>query len=109
MKGQAHAINLARDYIDQPVLIIFGDTIWETDFTRLGRVKSDGLIYVKEVKDPRRFGVATLKDGFVTKFVEKPTTAVSNLAVVRRVLFPQLAGDSEFHRKAHRAQHPTQR
>ena len=82
MKGQAHAINLARDYIDQPVLIIFGDTIWETDFTRLARVKADGLIYVKEVKDPRRFGVATLKDGFVTKFVEKPTTPVSNLAVV---------------------------
>jgi glucose-1-phosphate thymidylyltransferase len=82
MKGQAHAINLARDYIDQPVLIIFGDTIWETDFTRLARVKSDGLIYVKEVSDPRRFGVATVKDGFVTQFVEKPTTPVSNLAVV---------------------------
>jgi glucose-1-phosphate thymidylyltransferase len=82
MKGQAHAINLARDYVDQPVLIIFGDTIWETDFTRLARVQSDGLIYVKEVPDPRRFGVATLKDGLVTKFVEKPTTPVSNLAVV---------------------------
>ena len=82
MKGQAHAINLARDYIDQPVLIIFGDTIWETDFTRLKQVKNDGLIYVKEVDDPRRFGVATLKDGFVTKFVEKPTTPISNLAVV---------------------------
>jgi len=82
MKGQAHAIHLARDYIDQPVLIIFGDTIWDTDVTRLARVKSDGLIYVKEVKDPRRFGVATVKDGFITKFVEKPTTPVSNLAVV---------------------------
>lgn len=82
MRGQAHAINLAREYIDQPVLIIFGDTIWETDFTRLTQVKNDGLIYVKEVDDPRRFGVATLKDGFVTKFVEKPSQYVSNLAVV---------------------------
>jgi glucose-1-phosphate thymidylyltransferase len=82
MKGQAHAINLARDYIDQPVLIIFGDTIWETDYTRLARVQADGLIYVKEVQDPRRFGVATLQDGFVTKFIEKPTTPISNLAVV---------------------------
>lgn len=82
MKGQAHAINLAREYIDQPVLIIFGDTIWETDFTRLERVQHDGLIYVKEVDDPRRFGVATLKDGFVTRFVEKPAQYVSNLAVV---------------------------
>jgi len=82
MKGQAHAINLAREYIDQPVLIIFGDTIWETDFTRLNHVQHDGLIYVKEVEDPRRFGVATLKDGFVTRFVEKPAQYVSNLAVV---------------------------
>lgn len=82
MRGQAHAINLARDYIDQPVLIIFGDTIWETDFTRLEQVQADGLIYVKKVDDPRRFGVATLKDGFVTQFVEKPTQPISNLAVV---------------------------
>lgn len=82
MKGQAHAIQLAREFIDQDVLIIFGDTIWETDFTRLGRVQADGLIYTKEVADPRRFGVALLENGFVTKFVEKPSTSVSNLAVV---------------------------
>lgn len=82
MKGQAHAIRLAKDFIDQPVLIIFGDTIWETDFTRLAQVKYDGLIYTKEVADPRRFGVVLLKDGFVTKFVEKPAKPISNLAVV---------------------------
>lgn len=82
MRGQAHAIRLAKQYIDQDVLIIFGDTIWETDFSRLAQVQHDGLIYVKEVSDPRRFGVALLKDGLVTKFVEKPTTPVSNLVVV---------------------------
>lgn len=82
MRGQAHAINLARAYIDQDVLIIFGDTIWETDWTRLQRVRSDGLIYCHEVEDPRRFGVVTLENGFVTRFVEKPQTLVSNLAVV---------------------------
>lgn len=82
MRGQAHAIALARDYIDQPVLIIFGDTIWETDWSRLDRVKGDGLIFVKEVSDPRRFGVVTLHEGFVTRFVEKPETPISNLAVV---------------------------
>lgn len=82
MKGQAHAILLAKDYIDQPVLVIFGDTIWETDFSRLGRVTHDGLIYVKEVSDPRRFGVVRMKDGFVTQFVEKPSKLISNLAVV---------------------------
>jgi glucose-1-phosphate thymidylyltransferase len=82
MKGQAHAIRLAKDFIDQDILIVFGDTIWETDFTRLNRVKGDGLIYTKQVDDPRRFGVVNLQDGFVTKFVEKPATPISNLAVV---------------------------
>lgn len=82
MRGQAHAINLARPYIDQDVLVIFGDTIWETDWTRLQRVESDGLIYCHEVDDPRRFGVVTLENGFVTRFVEKPQTPISNLAVV---------------------------
>ncbi|MBI4786191.1 MAG: NTP transferase domain-containing protein [Chloroflexi bacterium] len=82
MKGQAHAIRLAQEFIDQPVLIIFGDTIWETDFTRLKQVRHDGLIYVKEVSDPRRFGVALTKNGLVQKFVEKPSTPISNLAVV---------------------------
>ncbi len=82
MKGQAHAIHLARAYIDQPVLIIFGDTIWEADLTRLARVESDGLVYVKPVEDPRRFGVALVQQGLVTRLVEKPTTPISNLAVV---------------------------
>ena len=82
MKGQAHAILLAKEYIDQPVLIIFGDTIWETDFSRLERVTHDGLIYVKEVSDPRRFGVVQMHNGFVTQFVEKPSKPISNLAVV---------------------------
>ncbi len=82
MRGQAHAISLAKDFIDQEVLIIFGDTIWETDWTRLQRVQSDGLIYCHEVPDPRRFGVVTLENGYVTRFVEKPQEPISNLAVV---------------------------
>lgn len=82
MRGQAHAINLARPYIDQDVLIIFGDTIWETDWTRLRQVQADGLIYCHEVDDPRRFGVVTLENGYVTRFVEKPATPISRLAVV---------------------------
>lgn len=82
MRGQAHAIALTREYIDQPMLVIFGDTIWETDWSRLDRVQGDGLIYVHPVPDPRRFGVVTMEDGHITRFVEKPQTDVSNLAVV---------------------------
>jgi glucose-1-phosphate thymidylyltransferase len=81
-KGQSQAIQLARDYITEPTLVIFGDTIWEADLSRLARVKGDGLIFVKEVADPRRFGIAFLKDGFAVKLVEKPQTAESKLAIV---------------------------
>jgi glucose-1-phosphate thymidylyltransferase len=82
LKGQAHAILLARELIDTSVLIIFVDTIFEADLTKLADLRSDGAIYVKEVPDPRRFGVVTLdNDGFITRFVEKPDTPISNLAV----------------------------
>ncbi|MGH2459740.1 MAG: sugar phosphate nucleotidyltransferase [Chloroflexota bacterium] len=80
--GQAHAINLASEFIDQPVLIIFVDTIVRADLTKLLDAQGDGVLYVKEVADPRRFGVAVLKDGEIARLVEKPKTAVSNLAVI---------------------------
>jgi len=82
LRGQAHAINLASDYIDQSVLIIFVDTIVKADLTRLLDVTSDGVLYVKEVDDPRRFGVAVLDNGRIVRLVEKPKTPVSNLAVI---------------------------
>lgn len=82
LRGQAHAISLASAFIDQPVLIIFVDTIVKADLPRLLEVTSDGVLFVKEVDDPRRFGVAVLENGLVTRLVEKPTTPVSNLAVV---------------------------
>jgi glucose-1-phosphate thymidylyltransferase len=82
LKGQAHAIYLARDHISGPVLIIFVDTIFEADLSGLAQESSDGILYVKEVDDPRRFGVVVLENGFITKLVEKPSTPVSNLAVI---------------------------
>lgn len=81
-KGQSQAIQLARQFMTEPTLVIFGDTIWEADLTRLDRVQGDGLIFVKEVADPRRFGIAYLKDGYAVKMVEKPQNTDSKLAIV---------------------------
>lgn len=81
-KGQAHALHLAREYIDSPFVMIFSDTLFEADLTHLGEVTSDGLVFVKEVDDPRRFGVAIVKGGRVTQFIEKPEEPISNLALV---------------------------
>jgi len=81
--GQAHAIWLCRDYVDGPVLIVFVDTIFETDLSALEEETADGIAYVKEVEDPRRFGVALVgPDGVVRRFIEKPMSMEDNLAVI---------------------------
>ncbi|MFZ5917864.1 MAG: sugar phosphate nucleotidyltransferase [Chloroflexota bacterium] len=81
--GQAHAIRLARQWVDGEVLIIFVDTIFEADLAPLASLPSDGVIYVKQVDDPRRFGVVTLDEqNRIRRFVEKPETPISNLAVI---------------------------
>jgi len=81
--GQAHAIALARDFIDGPLLILFVDTIFEADLSGLADVAADGVIFYQEVEDPRRFGVITVdSSGHVATFVEKPQEPTSNRAVV---------------------------
>jgi glucose-1-phosphate thymidylyltransferase len=79
--GTAGAIALARDYVDQPVLIIFVDTIFDADLSKVKTVDADGIIWVKEVEDYQRFGVVvTDKEGNMTKIIEKPKTPVSKRA-----------------------------
>jgi glucose-1-phosphate thymidylyltransferase len=79
--GTAGAVNLARPFVKEPVLIIFVDTVFEADLTLITRSDADGIIWVKEVDDYQRFGVVvTDKDGFMTKIVEKPSTPISRLA-----------------------------
>jgi glucose-1-phosphate thymidylyltransferase len=79
--GTAGAIALARPYVDQPVLIIFVDTIFDADLSKVKSVDADGIIWVKEVEDYQRFGVVvTDKDGNMTKIIEKPKTPISKRA-----------------------------
>lgn len=82
LKGQAHAIYLAREYVSGPTLILFVDTIFEADLQRLNRIDADGVIYVKEVEDPRRFGVTLIESGQITRLIEKPDSGISNLAMI---------------------------
>jgi glucose-1-phosphate thymidylyltransferase len=82
LRGQAHALHLAADAIDRPVMIIFVDTIIKADLAALEATTEDGVLFVREVEDPRRFGVAVLTDGYVSRLVEKPKQPVSRLAVV---------------------------
>jgi len=77
-RGTADAVRLARPYVDQPVMIIFVDTIFDADLSVIKRTKADGIIWTKEVEDYQRFGVVvTDTDGYMKTIIEKPKTAVS--------------------------------
>ena len=79
--GTAGAVKLAQPYVDQDVLIIFVDTIFETDLSVIRSTDADGIIWVKEVEDYQRFGVVvTDAQGNMTKIVEKPETPISKRA-----------------------------
>jgi glucose-1-phosphate thymidylyltransferase len=79
--GTAGALDLARPYVDQPVLIIFVDTIFDADLSIVENSTDDGIIWTKEVEDYQRFGVVvTDANGHMTKIVEKPSTPISKRA-----------------------------
>src|SRR5213592_3808530 len=81
LDGTAGAVNLARPYVDGPVIVLFVDTLFDADLSIVKDSKADGIIWTKEVEDYQRFGViVTDAQGYMTRIVEKPSTPVSRLA-----------------------------
>jgi len=84
--GVAGSIKLVEPLVNkEDVLIVFSDTIFEADLGLIKKAQkdsgTDGVIWVKEVKDPQRFGVVVVVDnGIITKMVEKPDQPISKLA-----------------------------
>lgn len=89
MRGQSHALYLAREYLNGPMLMAFSDTLVETDFSFLKENARDAIAWVKPVPDPRRFGVVELDDqGRVRRLIEKPSDMRNNLVIVGFYYFP---------------------
>ena len=83
MRGQSHALYLAREHLTGPMLMAFSDTLIETDLAFLENETCDGMAWVKPVPDPRRFGVAELgSEGHVVRLIEKPMDVNNNLVLV---------------------------
>jgi glucose-1-phosphate thymidylyltransferase len=79
--GTAHAILCAESALTGPVVVAFADTLFSADFRM--DADCDGVIWVKQIEDPRQFGVVkTESDGTITDFVEKPQEFVSDLAII---------------------------
>lgn len=80
--GLGHAIYLSRRTVSkEPILIILGDTIFDFDLDAVLSSKTSAL-GLKNVEDPRRFGVAEIKDGRIIRLIEKPDQPKSNMAIV---------------------------
>ncbi|HSG99433.1 MAG TPA: sugar phosphate nucleotidyltransferase [candidate division Zixibacteria bacterium] len=81
--GLGYAVLLGLEALDpdEDVLIILADTIIQTDFREFVAA-GENTLALREVDDPRRFGVAETDNGRITRLVEKPADPQSNLAVV---------------------------
>jgi glucose-1-phosphate thymidylyltransferase len=83
-KGIAHALAMAESFADgQPVCALLGDNIFQDNLSKVIHNFSGegGHLFLKEVPDPERFGVAELDSDRVISMEEKPKKPKSNLAV----------------------------
>ena len=89
--GIADALSLTEDFAgEDKIAVILGDNIFEDDFSEdFEDFKSEpgAKVFVKEVADPQRFGVAEIKDGKILGIEEKPKNPKSNLATVGLYLY----------------------
>ncbi len=84
--GIADALSLARDFVDRDsVAVILGDNTTDANISKAVKSFSDGaMIFLKEVTDAQRFGVAEFDPKDPSKVIgieEKPKNPKTNMAV----------------------------
>ncbi|MGH8014672.1 MAG: sugar phosphate nucleotidyltransferase [Candidatus Zixiibacteriota bacterium] len=80
--GLGFAVNLALTKVRKSeLLIILGDTIVESDLKKF-TTAGDYVLGVKSVDKPQRFGIAAIKNGYVSKLIEKPKNPPGDLALI---------------------------
>jgi glucose-1-phosphate thymidylyltransferase len=90
--GIADALRLAEDFAaGGPLLVVLGDNVFHEDLgpavRRFEKDPRGAVVFLKEVPDAARFGVAEVVDGRVVSIEEKPTAPRSSLAVTGVYLY----------------------
>lgn len=90
--GIASALNLAKDFVGNDRFAVhLGDNFYEDefryDFNNFETKNSQAHVFLKDVYDPHRFGVAVVKDGKIVDIEEKPKNPKSKSAVTGLYLY----------------------
>jgi glucose-1-phosphate thymidylyltransferase len=89
--GIAEALSLAEDFADEDkIAVILGDNIFEDDFSedfKMFQRERGARVFIKEVPDPERFGVAEISAGTIVNIEEKPKNPKSKFATVGLYLY----------------------
>lgn len=92
-KGLGHAIYLTKDAVgDEPMLIVYGDTLYEGDITPYLNITHDGAIGTVQFDDPRAYGIVELDGEKVTKLIEKPAEKKPGEVIIGVNVFRNSAG-----------------
>ncbi len=89
-RGLADAFIMGENFIDnENVTMILGDNIFEDDFSEaINSFKSGGMVFVKKVHDPERFGVVKFDDNKkAIEIKEKPQEWISDYASTGLYIF----------------------
>ncbi|HBT50705.1 MAG TPA: glucose-1-phosphate thymidylyltransferase [Petrotoga sp.] len=91
-KGLAHAVKVSKDFLDNDDFIMYlGDNLVNFDLKNfIDQFKQgnyESFILLTSVDNPSQFGIAVMEDSKVTKVVEKPKDAPSNLAIIGVYIF----------------------
>ncbi|WP_042683765.1 glucose-1-phosphate thymidylyltransferase [Candidatus Nitrosotenuis chungbukensis] len=85
-RGIAHAIRLCKEFIGNDKFVVFlGDNILKKSIveyvSKFKQTDATASILLCEVNNPTQFGIADVKNGIITKIMEKPKNPPTNLAV----------------------------
>jgi len=85
--GLGHSIYVAREEIgDSEIMIALGDMIFKSGYSEFyGHYKNNGdcsaSIGVREVEDPKKYGIVELEGKYIKRMEEKPSHPRSNLGI----------------------------
>jgi glucose-1-phosphate thymidylyltransferase len=96
--GISHALRLAKDFAGRDnIFVILGDNITTDDFSQYVKCFDEqgigAKVFLKEVPDPHRYGIAEIDGDLVIGLEEKPKNPKTNLCVTGLYMYDSKVWD----------------